>query len=123
MIDYFKIDYFLGRDFKGASYKEDFHGMIPIFIHQGTGIKVWQHAVSFEKMRTEGAFLVSAEMKENQIISIEIISEKGAELRLANNIADEILVSRGGKEERTRSKLLTLQTVPGEIITVTGCLP
>ncbi len=85
--------------------------------------RIWQHAVSFEKMRAEGAFLVSAEMKENQVISIEIISEKGAELRLANNIADEIVVSRGGKEERTRTKLLTLQTVPGEIITITGCLP
>jgi hypothetical protein len=74
-------------------------------------------------MRTKGTFLVSAQMKENQRISIKIISEKGAELRLANNIADEIVVSRGGKEERTRTKLLTLQTVPGETITITGCLP
>ena len=85
--------------------------------------KFWQHAVSFEKMRTESDFVVSAQVKENQIISIEIISRKEAELQLVNNIADEIVVNRGGKEERTRTKLLILQTVPGEIITISGCLP
>ena len=80
--------------------------------------RAWQKAVSFKKMRAEGAFLVSAEMKERRIIKVEIFSEKGAVLRLANNIAEEIVVSRGGGKERTKAKLLTLQTKPGETITI-----
>jgi alpha-L-fucosidase 2 len=47
--------------------------------------QIWQQSVSFERMRTEGAFLVSAEMVEGHIVSVEIVSEKGATLRLANN--------------------------------------
>ena len=82
--------------------------------------RAWQKAVSFDKMRAEGAFLVSAEMKEGRIIRVEIVSEKGAALKLANNIAEEIVVSRSGEEERTNAKLLTLQTSPGETITILG---
>jgi alpha-L-fucosidase 2 len=82
--------------------------------------RAWQNAVSFRKMRAEGAFLISATMQEGRIIHVEIFSEKGAELKLANNIATEIVVFRDGKEERTRTKLLTLQTAPGETITITA---
>jgi alpha-L-fucosidase 2 len=81
--------------------------------------RAWQEDASFERMRAEGAFLVSARMKEGQITAVEIYSEKGAELRLKNNIAEEIVVRRGGKEQRTRAELLTLQTKPGETITIT----
>ena len=82
--------------------------------------RAWQKAASFKQMRAEGAFLVSAEMKEGRIIEVEIFSEKGAELKLANNIAPEIVVHRGGKEERTSARLLTVQTEPGETITIHG---
>ena len=81
--------------------------------------RAWQEDASFERMRAEGAFLVSARMKEGQITAVEITSEKGAELRLKNNIAEEIIVQRGGEEQRTRAELLTLQTKPGETITIT----
>jgi len=82
--------------------------------------RAWQKAASFKQMRAEGAFLVSAEMKEGRIIEVEIFSEKGAELKLANNIAPEIVVRRGGKEEQTSARLLTVQTEPGETITIHG---
>jgi alpha-L-fucosidase 2 len=40
--------------------------------------------VSFDKLRTEGAFLVSAQMKDGLVDNVEIISEMGGELRFAN---------------------------------------
>ena len=80
--------------------------------------RAWQKAVSFKKMRAEGAFLVSAKMKECRIVKVEVFSEKGAVLRLANNIAEEVVVSRAGKKERMKAKLLTLQTKAGETMTI-----
>ncbi|MFH0963751.1 MAG: hypothetical protein V2A58_07035, partial [Planctomycetota bacterium] len=78
----------------------------------------WRKAASFKNMRAEGAFLVGAKMKEGRIINVEIESVKGAVLKLANNIAEDIVVIRDGKEGRTKAKLLTLQTRPGETITI-----
>ena len=80
--------------------------------------RVWQKAAAFERMRAEGAFLVSAEMKDGRIIRVEIFSEKGAALRLANNIAEDIVVSRDGKEDRIKTELLTLDTTSGETIII-----
>ena len=40
--------------------------------------------VSFDKLRTQGAFLVSAEMKNGLVDNVEINSEMGGELRLVN---------------------------------------
>ncbi len=80
--------------------------------------RVWQRAARFEKMRAEGAFLVTAEMRDGRIIFVEVFSEKGADLKLANNIAEEVVIRSGEKEERTKAKVLTLQTKPGETITI-----
>ena len=80
--------------------------------------RAWRKAVSFDGMRAEGAFLVSAAMTDGRIDKVEIVSEQGAPLRLANNIAAEIVVRRGSKEERTTAALLTLHTQPGETLTV-----
>jgi alpha-L-fucosidase 2 len=82
--------------------------------------RAWQKSASFKAMRAEGAFLVSAEMKEGRITKVEIFSEKGAELKLTNNIAAEIIVCRGEKEARTSDRLLRMQTEPGETITIHG---
>ena len=82
--------------------------------------RAWRKSASFEAMRAEGAFLVSAEMKEGRYTKVEIFSEKGAELKLANNIAAEIIVCRGEKEALTSDRLLTMQTEPGETITIHG---
>jgi alpha-L-fucosidase 2 len=40
--------------------------------------------VSFDKLRTEGAFLVSSEMKAGQVVNVTVSSEKGGEFRILN---------------------------------------
>ena len=78
----------------------------------------WEEAVCFERMRAEGAFLVSARMTDGRIREVEIFSERGAVLRLANNIAEALVVRRGATAERTTAARLTLQTKPGETLTI-----
>jgi alpha-L-fucosidase 2 len=43
----------------------------------------WKDA-SFEKLRAEGAFLVSAMMKDGEVTEVKVFSEKGGELRIEN---------------------------------------
>ena len=43
----------------------------------------WQD-VSFEKLRTVGAFVISAEMKEGKIKQVEIVPETGGTLKMVN---------------------------------------
>ncbi len=57
-------------------------------------------------------------MRDDRIIFVEVFSEKGADLKLDNNIAEEVVIRSGEKEERTKAKVLTLQTKPGETITI-----
>ncbi len=78
----------------------------------------WQNDVAFEKMRAPGAFLVSARMQDGRITRVEIFSEKGATLKMVNNIADEIAIIRGGEQQSTGAKVLTLQTNPDETIMI-----
>lgn len=65
-------------------------------------------------------FLQTGHKKGGRLSDVEIFSEKGAELKLANNIAAEIVVCRGEKEARTSDRLLRMQTEPGETITIHG---
>ena len=85
--------------------------------------RAWQSGVAFERMRAEGAFLVSARVRDGRITEVEILSEKGAALRMTNNIADEIMVRRGDGDVTTRADVLTLQTEPGETITIRAAGP
>jgi hypothetical protein len=43
----------------------------------------WQDA-SFDSLRAQGAFLVSAKMKAGRIVEVRVTSEKGGRLKLAN---------------------------------------
>jgi alpha-L-fucosidase 2 len=52
--------------------------------------KDWQEA-SFDKLRTEGAFLVSAKKEEGEVKLVNIISEKGGVLKLKNPFASNSL--------------------------------
>ena len=45
--------------------------------------KDWKN-VSFSKLRTEGAFLISAQMEAGTVKWVKVVSEKGGELRLQN---------------------------------------
>ena len=74
--------------------------------------------VSFNKLRTYGAFLVSAKMENGQLSTVEIISEKGGEIVIQNPFI--------GKEFKTASnfetvgKNIVFQTQPGETISLTN---
>ena len=45
--------------------------------------KDWKN-VGFSKLRTEGAFLISAQMEAGTVKWVKVVSEKGGELRLQN---------------------------------------
>ena len=72
--------------------------------------------LSFTKLRTYGAFLISAEMKNGAVSNIEITAEKGGKLVLENPFA--------GQEFKTEFKYemdgsnLVFETKPGEVITL-----
>ena len=52
--------------------------------------KDWQEA-SFDKLRTEGAFLVSADKKKGNVQLIKIYSEKGGTIKIKNPFASNSL--------------------------------
>jgi alpha-L-fucosidase 2 len=45
--------------------------------------------VSFSKLRAEGAFLISSEMKKGEVTTVEILSEKGGEIKIFNPFKKE----------------------------------
>ena len=49
--------------------------------------------VSFDKLRTRGAFLVSAERKDGKTVSVKVFSEKGGELLMISPF-DESVIKR-----------------------------
>jgi alpha-L-fucosidase 2 len=66
-------------------------GIQEMLIQSHTGIvhlfpaipEEWKE-VSFNKLRTEGAFLISSVMKKGEITEVNILSEKGGELKVVN---------------------------------------
>ncbi len=80
----------------------------------------WQTA-SFTGIRTEGAFLVSGEWNGGRATRIEIHSEAGAPLRVANPWGDvAVLVKRsGGSVAHHRRPILDLPTAAGETLEFT----
>jgi alpha-L-fucosidase 2 len=76
----------------------------------------WQD-VSFQKLRTVGAFLISSEKLKGQVTRVEILSEKGGTIRMADPFS--------GKEFKTLEKkpgirvldgIIEIDTNPGELI-------
>lgn len=63
----------------------------------------WQD-VSFNKLRTEGAFLISAEMKQGNMKSVTVQSEKGGRIKIEFSI-----------KNRTEKKSVQLDMKPGEL--------
>ena len=73
----------------------------------------WKDA-KFDNLRTYGAFLVSAELEEGVVVEIEITSEKGGELVLANPFkTDEF---KADKEFETKGENLVFEMEAGETI-------
>ena len=74
--------------------------------------------VSFSNLRTYGAFLVSAEMKNGKVDKVEIHAEKGGKLVLENPFNVNGFQSNS-KYEKT-NKLIVFQTSEGETIQLTA---
>lgn len=74
--------------------------------------------LSFARIRAEGAFLVSAERGNGRTSRIELRSEAGAPLRLANPWSGgPLLIRRDGRPpQRTQGRTLDLETRPGEVL-------
>ncbi|MBI5009602.1 MAG: hypothetical protein HZB98_08145 [Bacteroidia bacterium] len=77
--------------------------------------ETWKE-VSFNRMRTEGAFLVSAKIEKGEVRQIEIESEIGGELRLYNPfISKKYTVS---SPYELNNNTFIIKTLPGQKITL-----
>lgn len=74
---------------------------------------VWKD-VSFNKLRTEGAFLISAEMEKAEVIKVEIFSEKGGEIKLLNPFKNEKI--NCSSSFKTDADIVIINTSPGQTI-------
>ena len=71
--------------------------------------------VSFERMRTDGAFLVSARREGGTVTRVEVESPAGGPFRLANPWDGPAEVRRGNrKTQRVTGKVLEVPTEPGD---------
>ncbi len=95
-------------------------GVQEMLIQSHTGIvhifpaipKSWED-VSFDQLRTEGAFLVSAQMKAGLVKKVEIKSMKGGTIKIRNPFAKEF---KGSHKYRTEEDILIFETTMGDII-------
>ena len=72
--------------------------------------------VGFERMRTEGAFLVSARRTGGRVEPLTVESLAGGVLRLANPWQGEVAVRRGKNSERIEGTVLEIAMQKGERI-------
>lgn len=77
--------------------------------------RTWR-TFSFEGVRCEGAFLVSAWVKRGQVARIEIVAEKGGRLRLAHGMRDGCFVNG----QAVTGPLIDMDTQPGQVIRLTS---
>ncbi|MBY5957801.1 hypothetical protein KUV50_06650 [Membranicola marinus] len=75
----------------------------------------WQDA-SFEDLRAQGAFLVSAERKDGYVASVEVYSEKGWQLRLKNPFGERSFEVSG--EYVMDGEVIVVDMVEGEKVQI-----
>jgi hypothetical protein len=76
----------------------------------------WKDA-SFQNLRAQGAFLVSATRKDGKTQLVKIFSEKGGELHLKNPLGKAKIVVNGARKVRFgKNGVLTIKTKPGQTI-------
>jgi len=80
----------------------------------------WQD-LSFNNLRTEGAFLVSAQMEQGITTDVRIVSEKGETLKLANPFVNGSFLVNGKPPDPgiLVGEVINLPTNPGEVIVFT----
>jgi len=71
--------------------------------------------VSFDKLRTEGAFLVSSEMKAGQVVNVTVLSEKGGEFRMFNPFKTNDF--KCSVPFKTDDGIISISTKPGQSAT------
>ena len=76
----------------------------------------WQD-VSFESLRTEGAFLISAQKERGVITEVTIRSERGGTLRLRAPFPT-FIVNDGKKKYRLEGKIILITMAKGETVTL-----
>jgi len=74
--------------------------------------------VSFNTLRTQGAFLVSAKMKNSEVTKVEITSEKGGEISLANPFSSGRYSIQGDSEKQEPDTIIKIPMAKGEKITL-----
>lgn len=79
--------------------------------------KSWQNA-EFHHLRAEGAFLVSAKRKDGHVIYVQVFSEKGGILNLANPFSDKSLIITGAEHTQVSEGLIVIKTKPGDQIEI-----
>lgn len=84
-------------------------GVIRVFPHMPD---VWRD-VSFETLRAEGAFLVSASLRGGKFAYLRIESEAGGVCRVKNPYKGGCRLMSGGHEKMFSGELLSFETVPG----------
>lgn len=70
----------------------------------------------FVNLRGYGAFLVSSEIKNNEVVYAEITSEKGRELVLLNPWENARIIRNGKESGISSERRIVLSTEPGEVI-------
>lgn len=92
-------------------------GVIRVF----PAIPRWWRDVAFDGIRADGAFLISGRMADGQVERVEVRSEAGAPLRLANPFdGATCAVERGdGTRSHVGGEIVELATTPGERLVLT----
>ena len=74
-------------------------------------------AASFRTLRAVGAFLVSASCADGTVGSVDVTSEVGGTLRLANPWDGPVLCRSPVGERHLDGDVLTVETAPGDTLT------
>ena len=72
--------------------------------------------MSFEKLRTYGAFLISAKMNDKKVDKVIIQSTAGGTLKIQNPFKSEFQINGG--EYKLQNHIIVIQTMPNQIITL-----
>jgi alpha-L-fucosidase 2 len=75
--------------------------------------------VSFQQLRAQGAFLISAERRNGKMKSVKIVSEKGGQLNMMNPFATTGFVSKK-TGYKINKNIITIETKPGQEIILTA---
>ncbi|MEI6501718.1 MAG: glycoside hydrolase family 95-like protein, partial [Armatimonadota bacterium] len=84
------------------------------------GVPARWKAASFEGLRAEGAFVVSAWREHGKTAKVQVLSEAGADLVLSNPFGGPVRLRReGGVIETLEGEVLTVPTTVGETLKLT----